>query len=75
VTIEVKKPEHSIEEQTKHSIEISNAIIDQTIIQKVAEKMYEKELYQKFQKPYITTWVKQFGHHMYQIKPEEKQDD
>ena len=57
-----------------NSIEASYQVQDQ-ILTNVAHKMWEKDLSQKFEKKYTTTWSKQYAPHLLQGKYDPRKDD
>jgi len=63
------------EDHFKTSMQVSNHIIDDSILEKVARKAWEKELMQKFKKPFVTKWAMHHGTKMYHFRPEDRLDD
>lgn len=54
---------------------ITNHVIQDCILQDVAQKSWENELVGKFHKRYMVNWSKQYGSHMYYMKADDKIDD
>lgn len=50
-------------------------VLEDCILQDVAQQSWERELVGKFQKRYMVNWSKQYGSHMYYVKPDDKIDD
>ena len=50
-------------------------VIDDCILSKVANQMWEKELLDKHQKPYLTQLASSYSTHMYLLKQDAKEDD
>ena len=54
---------------------MSHHVIDECILQEVAQQMWSKELLQKYQKSYLSHQAKSYGTHMYQLRADDKVDD
>ena len=57
------------------SFVLSNKIIEDNILEKVAHTAWSKELLKKFQKTYMTKYTSGTSLMMYHIKPDDRHDD
>lgn len=54
---------------------VSEHILDNVILEKVAHRAWQKELVQKFQKPYVCKWASNQSVHMFHFRADDQQDD